>query len=634
MEDHKLECDQYPLGEEFMRANEFIVERRANPDLNVKMPISQQIQQIIQKNGGTIDDYWIHCSPVEHVGFYGGGHTKVDSNDPAVLPRDFASPVGTPDRPMQAKVIPSKPFQGQVLNYNNVERGFRNRGKPRAADEKNGLWLSPLKPNFKYIDNGVIPFQNKFVFLVKLNNDAWVQPVNALNKIRANLVGIKPPEGKHKIGQYNPSSQIAVIFEPAFKVVGQWTISEIQKQAQRNRFVPDELKQVSIQKKARKAAQEKELDDLFEEPIDEAELDSTGWGATPQGTDVDYFGLKVKMRPSTFLKLSHPLNAGEQNSDVEKHMQGGGKIAYPFLEIKDPVEWEDGDFSQPGKVVNHEGRNRMTHWIKMKGDEPIQINVFLRGANRRRYVTDDMIQALSQGLISQTGQLVKNPFEASTALDEAEVGTSNAKAIATQLKAAGYSNVGTGADSTVWAKDDSHIIKILMPEDLSNKAEQVFRKFYDFAMSHQDLACMPRFNEVNTIDINGKDYTQIEMERLAPIEKGTFMEGVIWFFSDFCQAQESWDKVDHAMGLSDTWEWYPYAKSSKSIANVYIRQWQDLMYDKKSYSMYRQLYNVMKLLYNTGTINKFGWDLHTANVMQRSNGQPVIIDPWFSEGTS
>jgi hypothetical protein len=173
-----------------------------------------------------------------------------------------------------------------------------------------------------------------------------------------------------------------------------------------------------------------------------------------------------------------------------------------------------------------------------------------------------------------------------------------------------------------------------MPEDLGTKAEQVFRKFYDFAMSHQDLACMPRFNEVNTIDINGKDYTQIEMERLAPIEKGTFMEGVIWFFSDFCQARESWDKVDHAMGLSDTWEWYPYAKSSKSIANVYIRQWQDLMYDKKSYSMYRQLYNVMKLLYNTGTINKFGWDLHTANVMQRSNGQPVIIDPWFSEGTS
>ena len=153
-------------------------------------------------------------------------------------------------------------------------------------------------------------------------------------------------------------------------------------------------------------------------------------------------------------------------------------------------------------------------------------------------------------------------------------------------------------------------------------------------MAHQDLACMPRFNEVNTVDINGKDYTQIEMERLSPIEKGTFMEGVVWFFSDFCQAQESWDKVDHAMGLSDTWEWYPYTKKSKSIANVFVRQWQDLMYNEKSYAMYKQLYNTMSVLYNTGKINKFGWDLHTENVMQRSNGQPVIIDPWFSEGTS
>jgi len=219
-------------------------------------------------------------------------------------------------------------------------------------------------------------------------------------------------------------------------------------------------------------------------------------------------------------------------------------------------------------------------------------------------------------------------------IDEAEVGTTNAKTIANQLKAAGYSNVGSGADSTVWAKDENYIIKILMPEDLGNKAEQVFRKFYEFAMSHQKLACMPRFNEVNTIDINGKDYTQIEMERLSPIKKGTFMEGVVWFFSDFCQAQESWDKVDHAMGLSDTWEWYPYAKSSKSIANVFVKQWQDLMYNEKSYAMYKQLYNTMSVLYNTGTINKFGWDLHTENVMQRSNGQPVIIDPWFSEGAS
>ena len=34
-----------------------------------------------------------------------------------------------------------------------------------------------------------------------------------------------------------------------------------------------------------------------------------------------------------------------------------------------------------------------------------------------------MIQALSQGLISQTGQLIRNPFDASTALEETLTGT-------------------------------------------------------------------------------------------------------------------------------------------------------------------------------------------------------------------
>jgi hypothetical protein len=367
-----------------------------------------------------------------------------------------------------------------------------------------------------------------------------------------------------------------------------------------------------------------DLAELDEEPIDEAELDSTGWGATPQGTDVDYFGLKVKMRPSTFLKLSHPLNAGEQNSDVEKHMQGGGKIAYPFLEIKDPVEWEDGDFSQQGKVVNHEGRNRMTHWIKMKGDEPIQVNVFLRGANRRRYVTDDMIQALSQGLISQTGQLVKNPFEVSTALDEADSKSQYAHEITLNLQAAGYKKLGIGADSTVWAKDDSYVIKILMPDDPNSQAEKVFQKFYEFCQQHPKLSCLPKFNEVNTIDIGGKDYTQIEMEKLTPIVNNTFEEAMVWALSDMVSDNLSWEEVVKELLNPNTWNGGMTRVMRKMT--MFVPQRMNSPEFNKTYS---QLYEVMRQLYQTGQINKFGWDLHTENVMQRSNGQLVIIDPWF-----
>ena len=217
-------------------------------------------------------------------------------------------------------------------------------------------------------------------------------------------------------------------------------------------------------------------------------------------------------------------------------------------------------------------------------------------------------------------------------IDEAETDTPNAREISNQLRAAGYHHVGSGADANVFAKDDSHVIKILMPEDAGSKAEQVFRKFYEFSMSRQDLACVPRFNEVNTIDINGKDYTQIEMERLAPIEKDTFMEGLIWFLSDYTSTPTPWETIERELADPNTWKDY-----SPNYANTFAKTWQSLVENpasKKTYAMYIQLYNVMKLLYSTGNINKFGWDLHTANVMLRGNGQPVIIDPWFSDGTS
>jgi hypothetical protein len=215
---------------------------------------------------------------------------------------------------------------------------------------------------------------------------------------------------------------------------------------------------------------------------------------------------------------------------------------------------------------------------------------------------------------------------------EAETDTQNSRQLAKEFRQLGYSQIGSGADATVWAKDDSHVIKILMPEDVDSRAEQIFRKFYEFSIAHQDLASVPRFNEVNTIDINGKDYTQIEMERLAPIEPDTFMEGIVWLLSDYVTEQTPWPTIESELAMPDTWEIY-----NPNYANALAKTWQSLFENpagRKTYAMYRQLYNVMKLLFTTGTINKFGWDLHTANVMRRNNGQPVIIDPWFSQGTS
>lgn len=150
--------------------------------------------------------------------------------------------------------------------------------------------------------------------------------------------------------------------------------------------------------------------------LDEAELDPRGWGAVPQSIDVDYFGLQVKMRPSMFLKLARPLDDAGVNPEVAQHMEKGGKIAYPWLDFAEPIEWEQGDFSKDARVRTHEGRNRMHKWIKMKGDDPIQVNIFFKHANRRKYITPEMIEKLSQGAFNETGQWVNGPlFDPKTA---------------------------------------------------------------------------------------------------------------------------------------------------------------------------------------------------------------------------
>ena len=210
-------------------------------------------------------------------------------------------------------------------------------------------------------------------------------------------------------------------------------------------------------------------------------------------------------------------------------------------------------------------------------------------------------------------------------IDEADTTSQYASEITKKLQDAGYTQLGVGADATVWANDDSHVIKILMPDDPRSKAEKVFQKFYEFCQQHSELSCLPKFNEVNTIDIGGKDYTQIVMEKLSPIINNTFEEAMVWALSHMANANLSWDEVVEKLLQTKTW----YGGETRVMRKMpeFVRQRMNL---PGFISTYSQLYEVMRQLYQTGQINEFGWDLHTENVMQRGNGQLVIIDPWFN----
>ncbi len=365
--------------------------------------------------------------------------------------------------------------------------------------------------------------------------------------------------------------------------------------------------------------------------ITEAELDPAGWGNTPNSMDIDYFGLRVQMRPSTFLKLALPLGPAETNPEVEKYMQTGGKIAYPFLDIKIPQEWDDGDFSKPAQVVGHEGRNRMSAWIKMHGDDPIQVNLLPRGGLRRRDFTPEWIQELSKGLIGQRGNLITDPFPSDTVkeseITEAETRTAASKEIRTALRSKGYKLLGSGADATVWAKSLGPVIKIIMPDDHkgSGTAGDTFMKFYEFCKAHPDLDNLPKFSdsEVDVFQADGKDYVMVTMERLEAIPRSSFEEAMVWILSELSSNGTPWPQALNTIKKPETWRLFDEGMDPEQVLNNIDKL------GRKSLLEYKVLYKLMVLLYHRGRINKLGWDLHTENVMMRGNTL-VITDPWFN----
>lgn len=146
------------------------------------------------------------------------------------------------------------------------------------------------------------------------------------------------------------------------------------------------------------------------------------WGLVPiqTGENADYNGIRVMMRPSTFLQLAYPLSAGTINPEVEKHLfkEPEGEISSAYLNIKIPPTWFDEDksevdrFLRAASVSGHEGRNRMTAWMKRHGDEPVEIHLFFRDGLKRRDITDKMIAALNRGMHNQASQHPDEPPEA------------------------------------------------------------------------------------------------------------------------------------------------------------------------------------------------------------------------------
>jgi len=137
--------------------------------------------------------------------------------------------------------------------------------------------------------------------------------------------------------------------------------------------------------------------------VAEAVIDNKdGMGATPNNANVDYLGLRVMMKPSVFLSLAAPLtHKHDRYDDLKQKIANGEPIGSPFLSLRIPNGWENGDLSSPAIVVGHEGRHRMSSILETEGDVPHEVHIFLGSWYRRRHITDEMIAAINKYLVPE-----------------------------------------------------------------------------------------------------------------------------------------------------------------------------------------------------------------------------------------
>jgi len=146
---------------------------------------------------------------------------------------------------------------------------------------------------------------------------------------------------------------------------------------------------------------------IFAALTENVEIDNKdGWGAVPWNQEIDYRGLRVKMKPSVFINLAASRNGEPPVPKVVDYVKGGGAIGAPFLQI-----FVDEDDSQIPEVRGHEGRSRMAAILEVHGDVPVEVHLFFQGkVNRNRHITPEFVEKIQRYLISENDKMVRGPL--------------------------------------------------------------------------------------------------------------------------------------------------------------------------------------------------------------------------------
>ena len=118
----------------------------------------------------------------------------------------------------------------------------------------------------------------------------------------------------------------------------------------------------------------------------------------------------VEMQPSVFSKLAHYLDVNSVCASkiipwIRARLNSKG-IGYPVLHIAPPLAWRQGDFSEPCRVIENNGRHRMHAIAGVQGDLPVPV-MLVPWQDISQQELNTWLPRLCEQLISQDGELVQ-----------------------------------------------------------------------------------------------------------------------------------------------------------------------------------------------------------------------------------
>ncbi len=127
-------------------------------------------------------------------------------------------------------------------------------------------------------------------------------------------------------------------------------------------------------------------------------VDDHGIGSMPMNTNIDYLGVRVKMKPMTFLQLAANIDFDLDSHKIQsmkRALRTGTSFAPPLLELT--FDRDQGIY----RVIHHEGRHRMQVLLMLSAwrELPIEVHLVIRGMRH-----DDIDQGVRASISRGIGQ--------------------------------------------------------------------------------------------------------------------------------------------------------------------------------------------------------------------------------------